>query len=41
MVEAQVTTIKRGSSVGFILPKEIVDELDIKPNEIIVIDIKK
>lgn len=41
MAETQVKTKKCGSSIGFILPKEIVDKLDIKPNEIIIINIKK
>ena len=40
MVETQVRTKKYGSSIGFIIPKEIVDKLDIKPNETILIDIK-
>ncbi|MBI2655661.1 AbrB/MazE/SpoVT family DNA-binding domain-containing protein [Candidatus Woesearchaeota archaeon] len=40
MVETQVKTRKWGSSIGVVLPKELVDEIGIKPNEKIRIDIK-
>ncbi|MBS3114153.1 AbrB/MazE/SpoVT family DNA-binding domain-containing protein [Candidatus Woesearchaeota archaeon] len=41
MVEIETKTRKWGSSIGVVLPKEVVDEIGIKPNEKIVIDIKK
>ena len=41
MVETEVKTRKWGSSIGVVLPKEIVDEIGIKPDEKITIDIKK
>lgn len=41
MVEVQTRTRKWGSSIGIILPKNIVDEIRIKPNEILTIDIRK
>ena len=41
MVETEVKTRKWGSSIGVVLPKEIVDEVGIKPDETIVIDVKK
>ena len=41
MVETEVKTRKWGSSIGVVLPKEVVDEIGIKPDEKITIDIKK
>ena len=41
MVETEVKTRKWGSSIGVVIPKEVVDEAGIKPNEKIVIEIKK
>lgn len=41
MVETEVKTRKWGSSIGVVLPKEIVDEIDIKPNEKIILEVKK
>ena len=41
MVETEVKTRKWGSSIGVVLPKEVVDEIGIKPDEIIRIDIRK
>ena len=41
MVETEVRTRKWGSSIGVVLPKELVDEIGIKPNEKIRIDVKK
>lgn len=41
MVETEVKTRKWGSSIGVVLPKELVDEIGIKPDEKITIDIKK
>jgi len=41
MVETEVKTRKWGSSIGVVLPKEIVDEVGIKPDETIRIDIRK
>lgn len=41
MVETKVKTRKWGSSIGVVLPKELVDEIGIKPNEKISIDVKK
>ena len=41
MVETEVKTRKWGSSIGVVLPKEIVDEVGIKPNEKITIEVKK
>ena len=40
MVECEVKTKKVGSSIGFVIPKEIVKELGIKPNEVIIIKLK-
>jgi len=40
-MEIETKTRKWGSSIGVVLPKEVVDEIGIKPNEKIVIDIKK
>ncbi len=41
MVQIQAKTKKWGSSIGVILPKSIVEEIGIKSNENITIDIKK
>ncbi|MBS3101728.1 AbrB/MazE/SpoVT family DNA-binding domain-containing protein [Candidatus Woesearchaeota archaeon] len=41
MVEIQAKTRKWGSSIGVVLPKALVEEAGIKPNEKIVIEIKK
>ena len=41
MVEIEAKTRKWGSSIGLVLPKRIVEEEGIKPNEKIVITIKK
>ncbi len=41
MVETEVKTRKWGSSIGVVLPKEIVDEVGIKPDETIRIDVRK
>ena len=41
MVETEVKTRKWGSSIGLVLPKEVVDEVGIKPNEKITIEVKK
>ena len=41
MVEIQAKTRKWGSSIGVVIPKEAVEEEGIKPNEKIVIEIKK
>jgi len=41
MVETEVKTRKWGSSIGVVLPKEVVDEVGIKPDETIRIDIRK
>ena len=41
MVEIQAKTRKWGSSIGVVIPKEVVEEESIKPNEKIVIEIKK
>ena len=41
MVETEVKTRKWGSSIGVVLPKELVDDIGIKPNETIRIDVKK
>ena len=41
MVEIETKTRKWGSSIGVVLPKNVVDEVGIKPNEKIVIEIKK
>ena len=41
MVETEVKTRKWGSSIGVVLPKEVVDEEGIKPNEKITIEVKK
>ena len=40
-METEVITRKWGSSIGIVLPKRIVDEIGIKPDEMIKIDIKK
>ena len=41
MVEFEAETKKWGGSVGFVIPKEIVKEVGIKPNETVVIEIKR
>ena len=41
MVETEVKTRKWGSSIGVVLPKEVVDEIGIRPNEKITIEVKK
>ena len=41
MVETEVKTRKWGSSIGVVLPKEVVDKVGIKPDETIRIDIRK
>ncbi len=40
-MEIEAKTRKWGSSIGIVLPKSLVDEAGIKPNEKIVIEIKK
>ena len=40
MVECEVKTKKVGNSIGFVIPKETVKELGIKPNEAIFIKLK-
>ncbi len=40
-METEVKTRKWGSSIGVVLPKELVDEIGIKPNETIKINVKK
>lgn len=41
MVQTQTKTKKWGNSIGIVLPKSLVEEANIKPNETIVIEIKK
>lgn len=41
MVEIETKTRKWGSSIGIVLPKSLVDEAGIKPNEKITIEVKK
>lgn len=41
MPEIECTTKKWGNSVGIVLPKDLVDNENIKINEKVVIDIKK
>ena len=41
MPEIETTTKKWGSSIGVVLPKKLVEEAGIKPNETIVIEVKK
>ena len=41
MVKFEIIAKKIGNSIGFVIPKDIVDELSIKPNETIIIDVKK
>ena len=41
MVETEVKTRRWGSSVGLVLPKKVVDEIVIKPDETITIEVKK
>ena len=40
-MEIEARTRKWGSSIGVVLPKEVVKEIGIKPDEKITIDIKK
>ena len=40
-MEIETKTKKWGSSIGVVLPKTLVDEVGIKPNETIVIEVKK
>ena len=40
-MEIETKTRKWGSSIGIILPKAFVDKANIKPNEKIVIELKK
>lgn len=40
-MEVELKTKKWGNSIGVVLPKEVVDEVGIKIEETIVIDIKK
>ena len=39
-MECEIVTRKKGDSIGFVIPKNIVDKLGIKPNETIIIKIK-
>ncbi|MBI3027207.1 AbrB/MazE/SpoVT family DNA-binding domain-containing protein [Candidatus Woesearchaeota archaeon] len=41
MVKMEVKTRKWGSSIGIVIPKEVVDEIGIKPDETIRIDVRK
>ena len=41
MTEIEVLTKKWGSSLGLIIPKRIVERDNLKPNEAIMIEIKK
>ena len=41
MVETEVKTRKWGSSIGLVIPKKVVDEIGIKLNDVIRLDIKK
>ncbi len=41
MVETEVVVKKPGSSLGFVIPKEIVEKEHIKENDIIKINIQK
>ena len=41
MVETEVKTRKWGSSIGIVIPKEVVEEVGIKPDETIRIDVRK
>lgn len=40
-MEIETKTKKWGSSIGVVLPKTLVDEVGIKPNETIIIEVKK
>ena len=40
-METEAITKKWGSSIGVVLPKKLVDEAGIKPNETIVIEVRK
>ena len=41
MAEVQTKTKRWGSSIGVVLPKSLVEEIGIKADEIIVIEVKK
>ena len=41
MGEVQIKTKKWGSSIGLIIPKKVVDEIGIKLNDVVRLDIKK
>lgn len=41
MVEFETIAKKIGNSIGFVIPKDIVDKVGIKPNETIIIKVKK
>ena len=41
MVEIETKTKRWGSSIGVVLPKSLVEEVGIRPNETIVIEVKK
>ena len=41
MVETEVKTRKWGSSIGIVIPKDVVEEVGIKPDETITIEVKK
>ena len=41
MTEIELKTKKWGSSIGVVLPKILVEEVGIKPNETVVIDVRK
>lgn len=40
-MEIELKAKKWGNSIGVVLPKEVVDEVGIKPEETIVVDVKK
>ena len=40
-MEIETKTKRWGSSIGIVLPKTLVEEAGIKPNDIIVIEVKK
>lgn len=41
MVEIEARTRKWGSSIGVVLPKDVVEEVGIKLNETIVLEVNK
>ena len=41
MTQVQTKTKKWGSSIGVILPKSLVEEIGIKENQIITLEVKK